>query len=94
MTESFDAGKLAEELRSLVSEAEALLRASGSADGGEMQQRAEAAVRDLRTRLSALEEQLTARASDIDSYVRSNPWQAVAVAGGVALVFGLLMGRR
>ena len=94
MTESFDAGKLAEELRSLVSEAEALLRASGGADGGEMQQRAEAAVRDLRTRLSALEEQLTARARDIDSYVHSNPWQAVAVAGGVALLLGLLMGRR
>ena len=94
MTESFDAGKLAEELRSLVSEAETLLRAGGSADGGEMQQRAEAVVRDLRTRLSALEEQLSARARDIDSYVRSNPWQAVGVAGGVALLLGLLMGRR
>jgi ElaB/YqjD/DUF883 family membrane-anchored ribosome-binding protein len=94
MTERFDAGKLAEELRTLVSEAEALLRASGSADSAQMQQRAEAALRDLRARLSTLEEQLTARAHDIDSYVRSNPWQAVAVAGGVALLLGLLMGRR
>ena len=94
MTEMFDAGKLAEELRSLVSDAEALLRASGSADGAEMQQRAEATLRELRTRLSALEEQLTARARDLDSYVRGNPWQAVAVAGGVALLLGLLMGRR
>ncbi|TLY76188.1 MAG: DUF883 domain-containing protein [Gammaproteobacteria bacterium] len=94
MTEMFDAGKLAEELRSLVSDAEALLRASGSADGAEMQQRAEATLRELRTRLSALEEQLTARARDIDSYVRGNPWQAVAVAGGVALLLGLLVGRR
>src|SRR5204862_6051747 len=94
MTESFDAGKLAEELRALVSEAEALLRASGSADGAEMQPRAEAAVRDLRERLSAFEEQLSARARDIDGYVRGNPWQAVAVAGGVALLLGLLMGRR
>ena len=75
MTESFDAGKLAEELRALVSEAEALLRASGSADGAEMQPRAEAAVRDLRERLSAFEEQLSARARDIDGYVRGNPWQ-------------------
>jgi len=94
MTESFDAGKLAEELRALVSEAEALLRASGSADGAEMQPRAEAAVRDLRERLSAFEEQLSARARDIDGYVRGNPWQAVAVAGGVALLLGLLLGRR
>ncbi len=94
MTESFDAGKLAEELRSLVSDAEALLRASTSADGAQMQERAEATLRDLRARLSALEEQVTARARDIDSYVRSNPWQAVAVAGGAALLLGLLMGRR
>ena len=94
MTEMFDAGKLAEELRSLVSDAEALLRASGSANGAEMQQRAETTLRELRTRLSALEEQLTARARDLDSYVRGNPWQAVAVAGGVALLLGLIMGRR
>ena len=94
MTERFDAGKLAEELRSLVSDAEALLRASTSADGAQMQERAEAALRDLRSRLSALEEQVTARARDIDSYVRGNPWQAVAVPGGVALLLGLIMGRR
>jgi ElaB/YqjD/DUF883 family membrane-anchored ribosome-binding protein len=94
MTEMFDAGKLAEELRSLVSDAEALLRASTSADGAQMQERAEATLRDLRARLSALEEQVTARARDIDSYVRGNPWQAVAVVGGVALLLGLIMGRR
>jgi ElaB/YqjD/DUF883 family membrane-anchored ribosome-binding protein len=94
MTEMFDAGKLAEELRLLVSDAEALLRASTSADGAEMQERAAATLRDLRARLTGLEEQVTARARDVDSYVRGNPWQAVAVAGGVALVLGLLMGRR
>jgi ElaB/YqjD/DUF883 family membrane-anchored ribosome-binding protein len=93
MTEMFDAGKLAEELRLLVSDAEALLRASTSADGAAMQ-RAEATLRDLRARLTGLEEQVTARARDVDSYVRGNPWQAVAVAGGVALVLGLIMGRR
>ena len=70
MTEMFDAGKLAEELRLLVSDAEALLRASTSTDGAEMQERAEATLRDLRTRLDGLEEQVTARARDVDSYVR------------------------
>ena len=94
MTEMFDAGKLAEELRLLVSDAEALLRASSSADGAEMRERAEATLRDLRARLTGLEEQVTARARVIDSYVRSNPWQAVGVAGGIALLLGLLMGRR
>ena len=94
MTEMFDAGKLAEELRSLVSDAEALLRASTSADGAQMQERAEATLRDLRARLGALEEQVTARARDIDSYVRGNTWQAVAVTGGVALLLGLIISRR
>jgi len=59
-----------------------------------MQERAEATLRDLRARLGGLEEQVTARARELDSYVRGNPWQAVAVAGGVALLLGLMMGRR
>jgi ElaB/YqjD/DUF883 family membrane-anchored ribosome-binding protein len=49
---------------------------------------------ELRTRLTALEQQVKARARDVDGYVRDNPWQAVAVAGGVALLLGLIMGRR
>lgn len=94
MTEGFENGHLAEELRVLVSEAEALLHgASGTASAAE-QERAEAALADLRARLSTLEQQLKARARDVDTYVRENPWQAVAVAGGVALLLGLLLGRR
>jgi ElaB/YqjD/DUF883 family membrane-anchored ribosome-binding protein len=40
----------------------------------------------MRARLNALEGNLRARARDVDSYVRDNPWQSVAVAGGVALL--------
>lgn len=94
MTEMFDAGKLAEELRALVSDAEALLQASTSADSAELRKRAEATLRDLRGRLTALEEQVSAGARDLDGYVRDNPWQAVAIAGGAALVLGLIVGRR
>jgi ElaB/YqjD/DUF883 family membrane-anchored ribosome-binding protein len=94
MPEMSPAAKLAEELRSLVSDAEALLRSTASANGAEVQERAEAALLELRGRLNALEEQLTSRARDIDTYVRGNPWQAVAVVGGIALLLGLMMGRR
>jgi ElaB/YqjD/DUF883 family membrane-anchored ribosome-binding protein len=94
MTETFDAGKLADELRSLVSEAEALLRAGVGSGTAELQDRAQETVLELKERLAGLEQQLNARARDVDSYVRDNPWQAVAVAGGVALLLGLLMARR
>ena len=49
---------------------------------------------ELRARLAGLETQVKARARDVDSYVRDNPWQAVAVIGGIALLLGLVMGRK
>ena len=94
MTETYDGGRLAEDLRTLVDDAEALLRATSNAGSAELQERAQATLQDLRARLATLEDQVRTRARDVDSYVRDNPWQAVAVAGGIALLFGLLMGRR
>ncbi|HKF98542.1 MAG TPA: DUF883 family protein [Steroidobacteraceae bacterium] len=87
-------GEIAEELRSLVSDAEALLRSTANAGGAEVQERAQATLQELRARLSALEDTVRSRARDVDSYVRDNPWQAVAVVGGIALLIGLAMGRR
>ncbi len=94
MNETLDAGKLADELRSLVNEAEALLRAGIANGGAELQDRAQDAVRDIKDRLAGLEQQLNERAREVDGYVRDNPWQAVAIAGGVALLLGLIMARR
>jgi ElaB/YqjD/DUF883 family membrane-anchored ribosome-binding protein len=94
MGEGNGGGQIAEELRTLVSDAEALLRSTTNAGGAEVQQRAQATLQDLRARLSALEDTVRSRARDVDSYVRDNPWQAVAVVGGVALLLGLAMGRR
>jgi ElaB/YqjD/DUF883 family membrane-anchored ribosome-binding protein len=94
MSESIDPGKLADELRDLASEAEALLRSGVASGGAELQGRAQETLADLKERLAGLEQQLNARAREVDSYVRDNPWQAVAVAGGVALLLGLIMARR
>jgi ElaB/YqjD/DUF883 family membrane-anchored ribosome-binding protein len=94
MTETYDGGRLAEDLRTLVDDAEALLRATSNAGSAELQERAQATLQDLRARLATLEDQVRTRARDVDTYVRDNPWQAVAVAGGIALLLGLLMGRR
>jgi ElaB/YqjD/DUF883 family membrane-anchored ribosome-binding protein len=97
MSSQFDAGKLAEDIKTLVKDAEALLRAS--TEGAEelteeARNRAQESLRALRGQLADIEGDLKGRAQVLDGYVRDNPWTAVAVAGGVALLVGLLMGRR
>jgi ElaB/YqjD/DUF883 family membrane-anchored ribosome-binding protein len=94
MTETYDGGRLAEDLRTLVDDAEALLRATSNAGNAEVQGHAQETLQDLRLRLSALEERVRERAQEVDTFVRDNPWRAVAVVGGVALLIGMLMGRR
>lgn len=97
MSPQFDAGKLAEDIKTLVRDAEALLRASAeNAEEltGEARQRAEESLHALRSQLSDIERDLKGRAEVLDGYVRDNPWAAVAVVGGIALLVGLLMGRR
>ena len=97
MSPQFDAGKLAEDIKTLVRDAEALLRASAeNAEEltDEARRRAAQSLHALRGQLNDIERDLKGRAEDIDGYVRDNPWTAVAIAGGVALLLGLLMGRR
>jgi ElaB/YqjD/DUF883 family membrane-anchored ribosome-binding protein len=94
MAERNGGGQVAEELRALVSDAEALLSSTANAGNAEVQERARATLQELRARLNALEDTVRSRARDVDSYVRDNPWQAVAVVGGIALLLGLAMGRR
>lgn len=97
MSPQFDAGKLAEDIKTLVRDAEALLRAS--AEGAEelteeARDRTQQSLHALRSQLADIERDLKGRAEVLDGYVRDNPWTAVAVVGGIALLVGLLMGRR
>jgi ElaB/YqjD/DUF883 family membrane-anchored ribosome-binding protein len=92
MTETHEGKRIADELRSLVSDAETLLRSTGNGGTPELQERAQVTLQEMRARLNALESNLRARARDVDTYVHDNPWQAVGLAGGVALLVGLLMG--
>lgn len=97
MSPQFDAGKLAEDIKTLARDAEALLRAStenAEELTDEARRRAEQSLHALRGQLDAIERDLKGRAEVLDGYVRDNPWTAVAIAGGVALLLGMLMGRR
>jgi ElaB/YqjD/DUF883 family membrane-anchored ribosome-binding protein len=92
MTETNEGMRISNDLRQLVGEAEALLRAATKGGNGELQERAQATLQDLRVRLNALQNDLRHRAGDVDVYVREHPWQSVATVGGVALLLGVLMG--
>jgi ElaB/YqjD/DUF883 family membrane-anchored ribosome-binding protein len=89
--------KLADDLQTLVSDAEEFLRATAGIAGetaSEARDRAEESLRAVRSRVRSVQRDLTGRARVVGDYVEDNPWTAIAVAGGIALVIGLLMGRK
>jgi ElaB/YqjD/DUF883 family membrane-anchored ribosome-binding protein len=78
-----------------------LLKVTANETGGKIgavRERAEANLREARRKLDLLENDLInqtkAAAKATDQLVRENPWQAVAIAGAVGLLFGMLSGRR
>jgi len=101
MAERISAEQLMDDIAAVIRDAESLLRATASETGekvGEARARAEESVRQAKERLAAIEQEAVRRAQvlagDADTFVRGNPWQAIALAAGVGLVLGLLANRR
>lgn len=95
------AEQLVSDLKTVIQDAEALLRATSNQTGERIQEvraRAEESLKAARARLSALEDEALKRARELadvtDDYVRTNPWQSVGIAAGVGLLLGLLLGRK
>ena len=93
--------KLVEDLKVVVRDAEALLRATSAQTGETIQEvraRAEESLQQARTRLSQFEDQAYQRARELadstEGYVRENPWQSLGIAAGVGMLVGLLLSRR
>jgi ElaB/YqjD/DUF883 family membrane-anchored ribosome-binding protein len=91
------ASDIADELRDLLAELETTLGEGTQAD-------AEVLREDIRKRLDAASERLDAlrvaarERADVaftsaNDYVRDNPWQAIAIVGGLALIAGALISR-
>jgi ElaB/YqjD/DUF883 family membrane-anchored ribosome-binding protein len=89
---------LLNDLRNLLMEAEKIFESSVSEHTGE-------AIDALRTRYEAVEERLgevyasakkniSAGAQHTDEAIRANPYQSMAIAVGVGLLIGVLIGRR
>ncbi|MFN2338818.1 MAG: YqjD family protein [Gammaproteobacteria bacterium] len=94
-------GELMDDFKRVVADAEALLKATASYGGGELDDlraKAEESLKVVKARLSDERDVLMARtknaAKAADHYIHENPWQALGVAAGVGLVVGLLTGRR
>ena len=89
---------LLDDLRSLVSEAEKML-------GDSLTEHSEDAVSALRSRFDAAQERMgelyagarkrvVAGAKCTDEAIRANPYQSLAIAAGVGVLVGVLLGRR
>jgi ElaB/YqjD/DUF883 family membrane-anchored ribosome-binding protein len=93
--------QLLADLKTVMTDAEALLRATSAQTGEKIQEvraRAEESLRQAKARLGSIEEEALRRAREVadatDEYVRENPWQSVGIAAGVGLLVGLLLARR
>ena len=90
-----------EDLRAVVRDAEALLRATEGHAGekiAEIRARAEESLGSAKERLRDAGADIGTRArsaaSSADTYVRENPWTAVAVAVGIGYLLGVGTRRR
>lgn len=93
--------RLAEDFRAVVSDAEQLLRTAANQAGegyAEARERLESSLKAARQELDTFEHQMidgarrAGRATD--GYVRSHPWESIAVGAGIGVLVGLLIGRR
>jgi ElaB/YqjD/DUF883 family membrane-anchored ribosome-binding protein len=90
--------KLMADLQAVVTDAEALLKATASQAGEKVQEaraKAEESLSGARERLAEAQTGALRQAreliSDGEEYVRKNPWQAVGIAAGAGLLVGLLI---
>ena len=93
--------KLVQDLKLVINDAEALLRAGSQelGDGAsQWRQQTQDRLAQLRQQLGQLQAQTTRRVAAIgrntNTFVHDNPWTAVGVASGIGLLTGFLMSRR
>jgi ElaB/YqjD/DUF883 family membrane-anchored ribosome-binding protein len=104
MAESLTGGgreQLAADMKSIMADAEELLKATASATGDRIlaaRARAEETLKSARERLSSLDDDAMAQVKEVakgaDDYVREHPWGAVGIAAVAGLLLGVMISRR
>jgi ElaB/YqjD/DUF883 family membrane-anchored ribosome-binding protein len=84
------------DLRTLVTEAEKLLSSQGddTAHGSALRERFEAAQERFSEMYTGAKKKIVAGGKYTDHAIRENPYQSLAIAAGVGLLVGVLIGRR
>jgi ElaB/YqjD/DUF883 family membrane-anchored ribosome-binding protein len=99
--DEFTKEQLIADFKTVVADAEALLKATANQGGDELAEvraKAEESLRVVKARMTESQAALLVKTKEAakatDVYVHENPWKSVGVAVGVGLVVGLLSGRR
>lgn len=89
------------DFKKLMSDMEALLKATANQSGeklAEVRAKAEESLRVVKAKMAEAEAALLVKTKAVakatDVYVHENPWKGIGVAAGFGLVIGLLLGRR
>ncbi|HEX7936297.1 MAG TPA: DUF883 family protein [Paraburkholderia sp.] len=89
---------IASELRTLMSELESTLADGTQADAvalrGKLSKQLDAARSRLNDTRDAMRDRAGVAFAGADDYVHENPWQTLAIVGGVALIAGALFASR
>jgi ElaB/YqjD/DUF883 family membrane-anchored ribosome-binding protein len=99
--EQITKGKLMEDLRAVVADAEELLKATADQTGeriaaarGKAEESLKAAKARLDEQEAAVMAKTKAAAKATEDYVRANPWKAVGITAAIGFVLGILVVRR
>jgi ElaB/YqjD/DUF883 family membrane-anchored ribosome-binding protein len=90
-------GKIADDLKMIVSDGEDLLKAAASASGEgltAMREQFAGKVLSVRTRLSDGSHRVVEKARQANDFVHGSPWTAIGVATAVGLLIGFLAAKR
>ena len=93
--------QLIHDFKVMVTDAEALLKATANQGGekfAEVRAKAEDSLNVAKARLADAQSELLEKTKEAaqatDQYVHQHPWESVSFAAGVGLLVGLLIGRR
>ncbi|MFA7350329.1 MAG: DUF883 family protein [Methylotenera sp.] len=101
LANQFNKSQLINEFKAVITDAEALLKATANTSGekiAEVRSKAEKSLSIAKAKLADAQDEMLAKtkaaAKVTDVYVHENPWRSIGLAAGVGVVIGLLIGRR